>query len=95
MAESTPVKYEDLPDELKKKHDEIKAVLEADLIGSFHRTRSHGIRWKGFSPEGALDGVDLSAPSEERTRSLRQEINYIAIYFRDGGKHSGQVRGSA
>ncbi|KAK1603197.1 hypothetical protein QYE76_008252 [Lolium multiflorum] len=47
MAESTPVKYEDLADELKKKHDEIKAVLEADLIGSFHRTRSHGIRWKG------------------------------------------------
>ncbi|KAK1663277.1 hypothetical protein QYE76_051436 [Lolium multiflorum] len=64
MAESTPVKYEDLTDELKKKHDEIKAVLEADLIGSFHRTRSHGIRWKGFSPEGALDGVDLSAPSK-------------------------------
>ena len=64
MAESTPVKYEDLPDELKKKHDEIKAVLEAELIGSFHRTRSHGVRWKGFSPESALDGVDLSAPSE-------------------------------
>ncbi|KAK1626478.1 hypothetical protein QYE76_000793 [Lolium multiflorum] len=80
MAEGTPVKYEDLPDELKKKHDEIKAALEADLIGSFHRTRSHGIRWKGFSPEGALDGVDLSAPSEERTRSLRQEINFMVAH---------------
>ncbi|KAK1619151.1 hypothetical protein QYE76_024668 [Lolium multiflorum] len=80
MAESTPVKYEDLPEELKKKHDEIKAVLEADLIGSFHRTRSHGIRWKGFSPEGALDGVDLSTPSEERTRSLRQEINFMVAH---------------
>ncbi|KAK1652348.1 hypothetical protein QYE76_070153 [Lolium multiflorum] len=80
MAEDAPVKYEDLPDELKKKHDEIKAVLEAELIGSFHRTRSHGVRWKGFTPEGALDGVDLSAPSEERTRSLRQEINCMVAH---------------
>ncbi|KAK1696633.1 hypothetical protein QYE76_013330 [Lolium multiflorum] len=69
MAEGTPVTYEDLTEELKKKYDEVKAILEADLIGSFQRTRSHGIRWKGFSPEGALDGVDLSTPSEERTRS--------------------------
>ncbi|KAK1668475.1 hypothetical protein QYE76_056634 [Lolium multiflorum] len=60
MAEGTPVTYEDLTEELKKKYDEVKAILEADLIGSFQRTRSHGIRWKGFSPEGALDGVDLS-----------------------------------
>ncbi|KAK1677931.1 hypothetical protein QYE76_038779 [Lolium multiflorum] len=75
MADGTPVTYEDLTDELKKKYDEIKVILKADLIGSFHRTRSHGVRWKGFSPEGALDGVDLSVPSEERTRSLRQEIS--------------------
>ena len=61
MADGTPVTYEDLTEELKKKYDEVKAILEADLIGSFHRTRSHGIRWKGFSPEGVLDGVDLSA----------------------------------
>ncbi|KAK1698829.1 hypothetical protein QYE76_015526 [Lolium multiflorum] len=55
MAEGTPVTYEDLTDELKKKYDEVKAILEADLIGSFQRTRSHGI------VEGvlaALDGVD-------------------------------------
>ncbi|KAK1612623.1 hypothetical protein QYE76_036296 [Lolium multiflorum] len=68
MADGTPVTYEDLTEELKKKYDEVKAILEADLIGSFHRTRSHGIRWKGFS-QGALDGVDLSAPSKERTRA--------------------------
>ncbi|KAK1617111.1 hypothetical protein QYE76_022628 [Lolium multiflorum] len=80
MADGTPVTYEDLTDELKKKYDEVKAILEADLIGSFHRTRSHGIRWKGFSPNGALDGIDLSAPSEERTRSLRQEINYLVAH---------------
>ncbi|KAK1618843.1 hypothetical protein QYE76_024360 [Lolium multiflorum] len=56
----------------------IKAILEADLIGSFHRTRSHGIRWKGFS-QGALDGVDLSTP--ERTHQvLRQEINFMVAH---------------
>ncbi|KAK1646466.1 hypothetical protein QYE76_064271 [Lolium multiflorum] len=62
MAESTPVKYEDLTDELKKKHDEIKAVLEAELIGSFHRTRSHGISINmvelGYRPE--MPGLDRS-----------------------------------
>ena len=66
-----PVTYEELSPEHKKKYGEIKALLEADLIGSFERTRNHGIRWKGFSPEGALDNVDLSVPSEERTRALR------------------------
>ena len=70
MAEA-PITYEELPEEHKKKYDEIKAVFEADLIGSFERTRKHGIRWKGFSPEGVLDEVDLSTPSEERTRALR------------------------
>ena len=50
-----PVTYEQLSPEHKKKYDEIKALLEADLIGSFERTRNHGIRWKEFSPEGALD----------------------------------------
>ena len=50
--------------------DEIKALFEAD----------HGIRWKGFSPEGALDDVDLSTPSEERTRALQQEVNYMVAH---------------
>ena len=75
-----PVTYEELSPEHKKKYDEIKALLEADLIGSFERTRNHGIRWKGFSPEGALDNVDLSVPSEERTRALRQEMNYMVAH---------------
>ena len=63
-----PITYEELTPEHKQKYDEVKAQFEADLIGSFERTRNHGIRWKGFSPEGALDNVDLSVPSEERTR---------------------------
>ncbi|KAK1631281.1 hypothetical protein QYE76_005596 [Lolium multiflorum] len=65
MAEGTPVTYEDLTRSSRRSMTRSK-FLEADLIGSFQRTRSHGIRWKGFSPEGALDGVDLSTPSEER-----------------------------
>jgi hypothetical protein len=68
---SKGVTYEELTPEQKQKFNEIKALFEADLIGSFERTRHHGIKWKGFSPEGSLDGVDLSLPPEERTRALR------------------------
>ncbi|KAK1663787.1 hypothetical protein QYE76_051946 [Lolium multiflorum] len=78
MAEE-PVKYEDLPPEHKKRY-ELKAILEADLIGAFEKTRSHGIKFKGFQPEGALDGLDLSLPSDERTRALRQEVNYAVAH---------------
>jgi hypothetical protein len=72
--------YEELTPEHKQKFDEIKALFEADLIGSFERTRHHGIWWKGFSPEGALDGVDLSLLSEQRTRALWQEVNYMVAH---------------
>jgi hypothetical protein len=74
------VTYEELTPEHQQKFDEIKALFEANLIGSFDRTRHHSIRWKGFSPEGALDGVDLSLPLEERTRALRQEVNYMLAH---------------
>jgi hypothetical protein len=80
MSKGDPVMYEELTLEHKQKFDEIKALFEADLIGSFERTRHHGIRWKGFSPKGALDGVDLSLPSEEHTRGLRQEVNYMVAH---------------
>jgi hypothetical protein len=80
MSKGDPVTYEEPTPEHKQKFDEIKALFEADLIGSFERTRHHNIRWKGFSPEGALDGVDLSLPSEERTRALRQEVNYMVAH---------------
>ena len=65
-----PVTYEELIPGHQQKYDEVKAQFEDDLIGSFEGTRNHGIRWKGFSPEGTLDNVDLSVPSEERTRAL-------------------------
>jgi hypothetical protein len=80
MSKGNPVTYEELTPEHKQKFNEIKALFEADLIGSFERTRHHGIRWKGFLSEGALDGVDLSLPSEERTRALRQVVIYMVAH---------------
>jgi hypothetical protein len=35
---------------------------------------------EGVLAEGALDGVDLSLLSEERTRALRQEVNYMVAH---------------
>jgi hypothetical protein len=80
MSKGDPVTYKELTPEHKQKFDEIKALFEADLIGSFERTHHHGIRWKEFSPKSSLDGVDLSLPSEERTRALRQEVNYMVAH---------------
>jgi hypothetical protein len=80
MSKGDPVTYEELTPEPKQKFVEIKALFEADLIRSFERTRHHGIRWKGFSLEGALDGVDLSLLSKERTRALCQEVNYMVAH---------------
>jgi hypothetical protein len=80
MSREDPITYEELPAEHKQKYNEIKVPFEADLIGSFEKTGHHGVRWKGFSPEGALDDVDLSTPSEDRTRALRQEVNYVVAH---------------
>ncbi|KAK1684487.1 hypothetical protein QYE76_045335 [Lolium multiflorum] len=79
MAEEQ-ITYEELPPDHKKKYDELKAICEAELIGSFEKTRSHGVRFKGFTPQGVLEGVDLSLPSQERTQALRQEINYVVAH---------------
>jgi hypothetical protein len=80
MPNENLITYEELSDEHKQKYNDIKALFQADLIGSFERTRHHGIRWKGFSSEGALDEVDLSTPTEERTRALHQEVNYMVAH---------------
>jgi hypothetical protein len=80
MSREDPITYEELSTEHKQKYDENKALFEADLISSFERTCHHGVRWKGFSPEGALDDVDLSIPSEDRIRALRQEVNYMVAH---------------
>jgi hypothetical protein len=70
MSKGGPVAYEELTPEHKQKFNEIKALFEAGLIGSFERIHHHDIRWKGFSPEGTLDGVDLSLPLKERSGSI-------------------------
>jgi hypothetical protein len=80
MPNENPITYDELSEEHKQRYDEIKAAFEADLLGSFERTRHHGIRWKGFSSEGALDKVDLSTPTEEHTRALHQEVNYMVAH---------------
>jgi hypothetical protein len=63
MSREDPITYKELSVEHKQKYDEIKALFKAGLISSFERTHHHGVRWKRFSPEGALDDVDLSTPS--------------------------------
>ncbi|KAK1670476.1 hypothetical protein QYE76_058635 [Lolium multiflorum] len=86
MADGTPVTYEDLTDELKKKYDEVKTILEADLIGSFHRTRSHGIGGKG-SPEGALDG--MNCPPRQKNAPAPEVPNSPAfVVYKIGGDPS-------
>jgi hypothetical protein len=80
MSKGDPVTYEELTPEHKQKFDENKALFEADLIRSFERTRHHDIKWKGFSPEGTLNRVDLSLPWEEHTRALCQEVNYMVAH---------------
>jgi hypothetical protein len=86
MLKGDLVTYEDLTPEHKQKFNEIKVPFEADLIGSFERTHHHGIRWKGFLPEGALDGVDLSLPLEERTRSQLHGSSFSALALRKHGE---------
>ncbi|KAK1610990.1 hypothetical protein QYE76_034663 [Lolium multiflorum] len=71
MADGTPVTYEDLTEELKKKYDEIKVILEADLTGSFTDPFPWR-RWKGFSPEGARWSGPVR-PVEERPEVMKQD----------------------
>jgi hypothetical protein len=44
MTREDSIMYEELVAEHKQKYDEIKALFEADLIGSFEKTRHHGVR---------------------------------------------------
>ena len=76
----SPITYEDLPPEHQQKYNELLEIFKVNLIGSYERTRTNDICWKGFNPEGAIDGVDLSTPSEERTRALHQELNYMVAH---------------
>ncbi|KAK1615485.1 hypothetical protein QYE76_021002 [Lolium multiflorum] len=60
MAEEQ-ITCKDLPAEHNKKYDELKAIREAELIGSFETTRSHNIKLKGNTcPSHGVNTVDLS-----------------------------------
>ncbi|KAK1694107.1 hypothetical protein QYE76_010804 [Lolium multiflorum] len=70
MAEETPVTYGELSGELKKKYDEVKVLLEADLIDSSLDTRSHGVSTNvvelGYHPgEGSDEGGCSHSKGEE------------------------------
>jgi hypothetical protein len=81
LVQDRPIMYEEVPPEHQARYDQVKVVFEANLIGSFERTRNHDIQWKGFSPEGALDEVDLLVPLEECTRALCQEVDYMVAHL--------------
>ena len=78
-AEDVPITMEELTNEHKAMVNQLKEEYEAKILGCFARTRG-AIRLRGRPPEGALEEVDLSTPSEERTRALRQEINYAVAH---------------
>jgi hypothetical protein len=54
MTRDDPIRYEELPAEHKQKYDEIKALFEANLIGSFEKTRHHGVSGRDFHPKALL-----------------------------------------
>ncbi|KAK1626281.1 hypothetical protein QYE76_000596 [Lolium multiflorum] len=89
--EGTPVTYEDLNGELKKKYDEVKAVLEAELIGSFHRTRTHGVV-EGFHTEAR--STEWTCPHHRRTHRVggKRSTTWCLIHCtatREPGEHVG------
>ncbi|KAK1683824.1 hypothetical protein QYE76_044672 [Lolium multiflorum] len=88
----TPVTYDELTEDHKKNYDAIKSQFEADLIGSFERTRSHGVRWKGFSPEGVLDGSLLNSLERIAVRVVQEIMKHQ--YSPSGptlGTHQGEI----
>jgi hypothetical protein len=54
MMRDDLITYEELPAEHKQKYNKIKALFEADLIGSFEKTRHHGVGGKDFHPKALL-----------------------------------------
>jgi len=52
------------------------ADLGKEILKRFTWTRNGGVRCIGTA-ECSLDGIDISVPSEERSRALRQEMNYM------------------
>jgi hypothetical protein len=70
MPKENTVMYEELPAEHKQKNDEIKALFEADLIGSFERTHHHGIRCGRGSHLKALSTMWIYLPLQRSAPEL-------------------------
>ena len=69
-GKSGPPMLDDLTGEHRRKYDQVMAGLVAELIKHFTWTRSGGIKCTD-TLESALDGVDLSVLSEERSQVLQ------------------------
>ncbi|KAK1625922.1 hypothetical protein QYE76_000237 [Lolium multiflorum] len=94
MADGTPVTYEDLTKELKKKYDEVKAILEATSsalftepahMASVERVLTKRARWSGPvhpSSTPAASTADQIVPSERPVRhgAKRRTIGYSKPY---------------
>ncbi|KAK1692699.1 hypothetical protein QYE76_009396 [Lolium multiflorum] len=94
MAESTPVKHEGLADDLKRKHNKAKAALETELIGSYGKTRSHGIRLDGDTrPLPGDDTVDLSHSIREPGFSFDANMAGFVIRHDADKAESSRARG--
>ncbi|KAK1679643.1 hypothetical protein QYE76_040491 [Lolium multiflorum] len=96
MADGTPVTYEELPDELKKRYDEIKATPSPTSSALF-REPVPMASMEGILTEGALDGIDLS-PVGGTHRGLRQRSTtwWLTRYTatREPGQRVGACRSS-
>ena len=72
-----PVTYEELSPEHKKKYDEIKALLEADLIGSLKPMQE--------SSRGADHGSDLCLHVSFYAGNCLEHVRTFLIGYRSGG----------
>jgi hypothetical protein len=80
MSKGDPVTYEELTPEHKQKFDEIKALFEADLIGSFERTRNHGIRGRGSRPKAlSMEWIYLSCQKSAPELCAKKSTTWLLI----------------
>ena len=71
-----PPTLEDLHAEHRQTYDRAMADLGKEVLKRFMWTRNGGVRCIDTA-ECSLDGINISVPSEERSRALRQEMNYM------------------
>ena len=82
MAEEQ-ITYKDLPAEHKEKYDELRAICEAELIGSSETTRPHNIKLRGNTClSHGVNTVDLSHSIREPGFSF--DVNMAGFVIRHG-----------